>query len=109
MAAGRTPRITVFLRTSSKCRELEMSGDRATPVAAEACHGRLVVLAEAQFGENSSHLVREPTAEAQALRKLGRSDEADKLERRAQSIQSGQSKPCCTFFGLSMERLPGCR
>jgi tetratricopeptide (TPR) repeat protein len=63
------------------------------PDKSEPCHARLVALVEAQFGANSPYLVRDLTAEAQALRKLGRDDEAAKLERRTQSIQSAQPNP----------------
>jgi tetratricopeptide (TPR) repeat protein len=42
----------------------------------------------AQFGPASPYLVRGLTAEAQALRKLGRSNEATQLEKRVQAIQS---------------------
>jgi len=40
-------------------------------------------MAEKQFGPDSPYLVRELTAEAQALRKLGRADEAARLEQRS--------------------------
>jgi len=39
-------------------------------------------VAEKQFGPDSPYLVRALTAEAQAVRKLGRADEAAKLEQR---------------------------
>jgi tetratricopeptide (TPR) repeat protein len=55
---------------------------------AAACYTRLVSLEEKQFGAASPYLVRDLTAEAQALRKLGRADEAAKLEQRTQSLQS---------------------
>jgi hypothetical protein len=48
----------------------------------------MVSLEEKQFGAESPYLVRDLTAEAQALRKLGRNDEAAKLEQRTQSLQS---------------------
>ena len=63
------------------------------PEKSAACHGRQVNLVEAQLGANSPYLVRDLTAEVQALRKLGRGDEADNIERRIQSIQTGPSKP----------------
>jgi len=50
-------------------------------------------MAEKQFGPDSPYLVRELTAEAQALRKLGRADEGARLEQRTQSIQAAQSNP----------------
>jgi len=61
------------------------------PEKSEPCHARLVALVEKKFGANSPYLVRDLTAEAEALRKLGRADEAAKLERRTQSIQSAQT------------------
>jgi hypothetical protein len=63
------------------------------PEKSEPCHAHLVALTEKQFGVDSPYLVRDLTAEAEALRKLGRADEAVKLERRTQSIQSAQSNP----------------
>jgi hypothetical protein len=51
----------------------------------------VVTLAEKQFGANSPYLVRDLTAEANALRQLGRTEEASRIERRTQSIQSAQS------------------
>jgi len=53
-----------------------------------SCHGRLVSLEEKQFGPQSPYLVRDLNAEAQALRKLGRNDDATKLEQRTQALQS---------------------
>lgn len=53
-----------------------------------ACHARMVSLGEKRFGADSHYLVQDLTAEAQALRKLGRNDEAAKLEKRTQSLQS---------------------
>lgn len=58
-----------------------------------ACHSRMVSLEEKQFGAESPYLVRDLTAEAQALRKLGRNDDATKLEQRTQSLQSAQANP----------------
>jgi tetratricopeptide (TPR) repeat protein len=60
------------------------------PDKSEPCYARLVSLTEKQFGADSPYLVRQLTAEAQALRQLGRNEEAVKLERRTQSIQSAQ-------------------
>ncbi len=48
-----------------------------------SCHAHLAAMAEKQFGPDSPYLVRELTAEAQALRKLGRADEAARLEQRS--------------------------
>jgi len=52
-----------------------------------------VSLEEKQFGAESPYLVRDLTAEAQALRKLGRNDEAAKLEQRTQALHSAQTNP----------------
>jgi len=62
------------------------------PEKSAPCHARVVVLAEKQFGPDSPYLVRDLTAEADALRKLGRADEAAKIERRTQSIQIRPNK-----------------
>jgi hypothetical protein len=56
-----------------------------------SCHGRLVSLEEKQFGAASPYLVRDLTAEARALRKLGRNDDAAKVEQRTQSLQSASN------------------
>jgi tetratricopeptide (TPR) repeat protein len=58
-----------------------------------ACHARMVALGEKRFGADSPLLMQDLTAEAQALRKLGRNDEAAKLEKRTQSLQSAQTNP----------------
>jgi hypothetical protein len=58
-----------------------------------ACHARMVTMGEKEVGPNSPYLVRDLTAEAQALRKLGRAAEAAKIEQRTQSIQSAQANP----------------
>jgi hypothetical protein len=63
------------------------------PDKSASCHARLVAMEEKQFGADSPYLVRDLTAEAEALRKLGRADEAAKLEHRAQSLQSAQANP----------------
>lgn len=60
---------------------------------AASCYTRLIFLEEKQFGPASPYLVRDLTAEAQALRKLGRNDDAAKLEQRTQSLQSAQANP----------------
>lgn len=58
-----------------------------------ACHARIVALEEKQFGAESPYLVRDLTAEAAALRKLGRNDDAAKLEKRTQALQTSQTNP----------------
>jgi hypothetical protein len=57
-----------------------------------ACHGDLVAPGEKLFGASSPYLLRDLTAEVQALRQLGRSEEAAQLEQRTQTI-SAQSSP----------------
>lgn len=73
---------------NSLCSLYDRSGsaEKAAP-----CHARLVSLTEQQFGPNSQHLVRDLIAEAQALRQLGRNDEAAVVEQRVQTIQSALS------------------
>jgi tetratricopeptide (TPR) repeat protein len=63
------------------------------PDQSQSCHAHLVSLTEKQFGANSPYLIRDLTAEAQALRQLGRTDEAAKIESRTQAIQSAQANP----------------
>jgi hypothetical protein len=63
------------------------------PNKSQPCHARLITLEEAQFGANSPYLVRNLSAEAQALRELGGADEATKIESPTQAIASAQSKP----------------
>lgn len=61
------------------------------PEKSAPCHARLVSLAERQFGPSSYYLVRDLSAEAQALRQLGRATEAAAVEQRVQTIQSALS------------------
>ncbi len=57
------------------------------PDKAQPCWQRAIGIMEKQMGENSPDL-REPlTADAQALRKLGRTDEAGDIEQRLEKIQ----------------------
>ncbi len=58
------------------------------PEKSAACHADLVALGEKLFGASSPYLVRDLTAEAQALRQLGRNEEAVKLEQRTQTISA---------------------
>ena len=58
-----------------------------------SCHARLVAMEEKQFGADSPYLVRDLTAEADALRKLGRTTEADQIQKRLQSLPSAQANP----------------
>jgi tetratricopeptide (TPR) repeat protein len=62
------------------------------PDNAQPCHARLVSLEEKPFGSDSP-LVSDLTAEAQALRQLGRAEEATKIETRTKAIQSAQTSP----------------
>jgi hypothetical protein len=93
---------TALLRTTERYRTLYGDSDLrvAVPLASlcyvydqrgkaaqsETCHGQLVSMAEKQFGPNSSYLLQDLTAEAHALRQLGRTDEAPRIEQRTQSI-----------------------
>jgi len=63
------------------------------PDKSASCHARLVAMEEKQFGRDSPYLVRDLTAEAEALRKLGRNGEADEIQKRLQSLQSAQANP----------------
>jgi hypothetical protein len=53
----------------------------------------MVVLVEKQFGADSHYLVQDLTGEAQALRQLGRNEEADKVQHRLDSLQSARANP----------------
>jgi tetratricopeptide (TPR) repeat protein len=64
------------------------------PEKSAPCHARLVALYEKHFGNESPYLVRDLNAEAQALRKLGKADDAAAVERRTETIQTaGQTNP----------------
>jgi tetratricopeptide (TPR) repeat protein len=63
------------------------------PEKSASCHASLVALGEKLFGADSPYLARDLNAEAQALRQLGRSDEAAAIDRRAQTLQSAQANP----------------
>jgi hypothetical protein len=78
----------LVLPVSGLCQAYDASGQTEK---AAACHARMVSLEERQFGAESPYLVRDLTAEAQALRKLGRNDEAAKLEQRTQSLQAASN------------------
>jgi hypothetical protein len=80
--------IRVALPLNSLCYVYDQWGK---PEKSEPCHARLVAMAEKQFGASSPYLLRDLTAEAQALRKLGRPEDAAKLEQRMQSLQSAQT------------------
>lgn len=56
------------------------------PDKGQACWHRATDLMAAQFGENSPNLTESLNSEAKALRKLGRADEAEKVEERIANI-----------------------
>jgi len=58
------------------------------PERAESCQRRMAAIAEKNFGAETPYLVPILTSQAQALRQLGRNDEAAQLEKRVQAIQS---------------------
>ena len=55
------------------------------------CHARIVSIAEKQFGADSPYVVQDLTAEAKALRLLGREAEASKLDERVRSFATAQA------------------
>ena len=57
------------------------------PVKAEACDRRLIVVMEKTYGANSPVLASTLASEAKALRDLGRSAEAEMVEKRLQELQ----------------------
>jgi tetratricopeptide (TPR) repeat protein len=57
------------------------------PDKAEPCYEQDLAVVEKQFGANNPVLLQVLTNQAQALRALGRTDEAAKVEQRAQSIR----------------------
>lgn len=61
------------------------------PEKSAACHGELVGILEKLFGTDSPYLARDLTAEAQALRQLGRVDEATRLEQRTHTLSAAQA------------------
>lgn len=58
------------------------------PDKAEPCYAHSLVVAEKEFGEGSPQIAPILTADAGALRKLGKAQDADKLEKRAAQLQS---------------------
>ena len=59
----------------------------------ESCDERLIPIIEGKFGKDSARLGPSLKSEAGALRKLGRVDEAVKVEQRIQAIQTGAGQP----------------
>ncbi|HXX01140.1 MAG TPA: tetratricopeptide repeat protein, partial [Candidatus Acidoferrales bacterium] len=67
--------------------------DRAgNPEKSQGCWHRATDLMAQQMGQNNPQLAQSMTNEATALRKLGRTDEALKLEQRVTGLQSVTSK-----------------
>jgi hypothetical protein len=58
------------------------------PAKAAACNQRLLIVLEKQYGPQSPVLVTILANEAKALRGLGRSDEADKVDQRMATIRA---------------------
>jgi len=66
-------------------------GDK--PDKGQACWHRVTELMAVQYGENSPKLTESLGSEAKALRKLGRADEAEKVEERIAKIhQTSESR-----------------
>lgn len=61
------------------------------PDKSAPCHAKMVELGEKQFGTDSPYLTNDLTAEAKALRQLGREAEAAKLEERLRSFATAQA------------------
>jgi hypothetical protein len=59
------------------------NADKAAP-----CQAHLLAILEKQYGPDNPILVSTLTGEAQALRKLGRNEEATKIEQRIKSLQA---------------------
>jgi tetratricopeptide (TPR) repeat protein len=57
------------------------------PEQSQPCWQRAIGIMEKQVGENSLDLRQPLTAEAKALRKLGKSDEAEDIEQRLEKIE----------------------
>ncbi len=52
------------------------------------CQGHLLAILEKQYGPDNPIIVPTLTSEAEALRRLGRNDEAAKIEQRIKTIQA---------------------
>jgi tetratricopeptide (TPR) repeat protein len=59
----------------------------------ESCDERLIPIIEGKFGKDGARLGPPLKSEAGAVCKLGRVDEAEKVERRIQAIQTGAAQP----------------
>jgi hypothetical protein len=58
------------------------------PDQLETCDRRLIAVVEKQYGAESPFLLATLVSEAKALRGLGKSEEATKVEQRIKSIQA---------------------
>ena len=58
------------------------------PEKAEPCYARSLAIMEKQYGDSSPQIASSLTADAAQLRKLGKADQADKLEKQAASLRS---------------------
>ncbi len=85
-----TDNIQLALPIAGLCQTYDAAGQMEKSAA---CHARMVSLEEKRFGSDSPYLVNDLTAEAKALRKLGRNDEALKLEERTHAVQAAQTNP----------------
>jgi tetratricopeptide (TPR) repeat protein len=68
------------------CQVYDQSGNLEK---SQDCHAHMVSLEEKQFGATSPYLAQDLGSEAEALRKLGRANEAATVEARVHSLQSG--------------------
>jgi hypothetical protein len=63
------------------------------PEKAEPRYRQLLAALEKQFGPDSPVLLSVLTDEAKALRELGRTEQAEKYEQRAQTIRTATGQP----------------
>ena len=63
------------------------------PDKSEQCHRELIPLMEQVYGANNAALAPVLAGESKALRELGRSAEADEVDRRMQSLQQNNPGP----------------
>lgn len=75
---------TPLINLPSLCALYEVWGK---PEKLEPCDSRLIAAMEKQFGTDSAYLEQPLTREAKTLRTLGRSAEAEQVERRLKSLQ----------------------
>lgn len=59
----------------------------------EACERHLLTVLEKQYGENSPVIVEVLVSDAKALREMGRTADAEKVDQRAASIRAATMKP----------------